>query len=280
MYFIQLNKPKFFYLFVALVVTFGFVSILVKAEEEYLTLPEKTFEVTSNKDINYPDRSSENDVFDYNAYKTNDHYVTHKNKTNKYKIQSDPLFNTQNEVTFNDLLMRASFIVLFLLGVFILAKFLFFRNSFDKPGNFLNYLTQKFNNSFSSSSNLKLIQSLMLVPGQCIYVIEVDSKKLLIGGTQQGGIQFLADLSKPTSDLSSGNELNFRQLEESQIQTKTKHVSEELSVPFSISKLCENGNEENKEKDFQNKHTFKRRINFRQTLLDNPDKMNSCTLNT
>ena len=59
MYFIQFKKPKLFYLFIALIITFGFVNLLVRAEEDYLTLPEKSIEVVNG-----------NEVFDYEGYRS------------------------------------------------------------------------------------------------------------------------------------------------------------------------------------------------------------------
>lgn len=275
MYFIQFKKPKLFYLFVAFIITFGFINLLVKAEEDYLTLPEKSFEVVNNNDRNsYSDSSSE--AFDSEGYRSTDGFENSKiNVKRKYKklnplIMSDSAFTGGQSVTFKDLVIRVALIVLFLLGVFFFVKMFMSRNRFDQAGSFFDNLAQKFSNKFSTSGEIKLIQTLMLTPGQNIYVVEVEGKRLLIGGTQQGGIQFLADLTE--SNVTSA--LDFRQIENLQTQNHTKHVPfnlmhespeptkslspKEIETPFVAQKVNDSNS---------SGQAFKRRVNFRQSLL-------------
>src|SRR3989338_7242671 len=64
--------------------------------------------------------------------------------------------------------------------------------------NFIQHIFNIFSRKLSEDSNecnLKLIQSLVLCPGQNLYVVEVFNKKILLGGTVQGGIHFLTDLT-------------------------------------------------------------------------------------
>lgn len=260
MYFIQFKKPKLFYLFIALIITFGFVNLLVRAEEDYLTLPEKSIEVVNG-----------NEVFDYEGYRSDNDSegskisVKRKSKKTNPLLISDSAFTGGQTLTFKDLAMRVTFIVLFLLVIYFAVKMYMSRNRFDQPGSFLDNIAQRFNNSFSGSSNssgLKLIQTLMLTPGQNIYVVEVEGKKLLVGGTQQGGVQFLADLTKTNINGS----LDFKQIEDFQNQNHTKHIPFNF-VAESLEPIKDLNPKEIETPFIPSKQAFKRRMNFRQSLL-------------
>jgi flagellar biogenesis protein FliO len=76
-------------------------------------------------------------------------------------------------------------------------------NLFDNPfqsnpaegGPFSTIMMPDNQNSVLNTKGLTMKQSLNLTPSQSVYVVEVDGKKLLMGCTQQGGVQLLADLS-------------------------------------------------------------------------------------
>lgn len=256
MFFIQYKKPTLFYLFVVLIISFGFINSFVNAEEDYLLLPEESLEVVNNSE-----------AFDSESYRSSDDYeesrTTPKRKSSKKTnplLISDSAFTSGRPVTFQELMTRVALIVLFLFGILIFVKMVMSKNRFDRPGNLFDNLAQKFNSTFSGFSNhqeLKLVQTLMLTPGQNIYMVEVEGKKLLIGGTQQGGIQFLADLTK--SDANGNGIIDFRQIEDLQIQTQNQNP--EKHMPFnSVNEPAE------PVKDLS-KQAFKRRVNFRQSLL-------------
>ncbi len=119
-------------------------------------------------------------------------------------ILKDSAFVADKNATFNGLVKQVVFIILFALISLALVKFLLSKNKFNQPGSLLDDLAQKVTGAFSGISNiqtLKLKQTLMLTPGQNIYLVEIESKKLLLGGTQQGGVQFLADLTEKADSL-------------------------------------------------------------------------------
>jgi len=76
-------------------------------------------------------------------------------------------------------------------------------NLFDNPfqsnpeeSNFLQSpIMPNGQNGVMNTKGLTMKQSLNLTPSQSVYVVEVDGKKLLMGCTQQGGVQLLADIS-------------------------------------------------------------------------------------
>ena len=260
MYFILLKRSKIFYLFLALVILFGFLSIFVKAEEDSLLLPPKSLEVSNTVDDeeNYYDS---NESTEYNLEKP---YT----KTKKLKNVDDSLFVAPEGTTLRDLFMRISFIVLMLFGVLLIIKVYLSRRQFGSPGNFLDSLTHKFASSFLPHSTLKLIQTMMLTPGQNLYMVEVEGKKLLLGGTQQGGIQFLADLN--SSNITSN--LDFKQIEE--YQNTMKHIPSEIIQEPKVA-MTDNSASNSLESPFtmikppHSTQMIKRRMNFKKSLLSN-----------
>lgn len=81
-------------------------------------------------------------------------------------------------------------------------------NLFDNPfqsnseeGNFLqSSIMPNGQSGVMNTKGLMMKQSLNLTPSQSVYVVEVDGKKLLMGCTQQGGVQLLADLSSQSNN--------------------------------------------------------------------------------
>lgn len=251
MYYVELKRIKFLSLIIILFFAFLFLSFSVRAEEELILLPDG--EQTVNNDF------SEDD----NLKST---IVRRKSRTGHEPFLRDSTFMpSNNNATFNALAGKVSLIVFILVGFLILIKLAMSRNQFGKPGSLLDELTQKIAGSFSNSSSLhglKLKQTLILTPGQNLYLIEVDGKKLLVGGTQQGGVQFLCDL---TQNILKNEKPDFKQVEES-----TMHTNE---IPFMTQDILSNKDlpDEVKQKivvnDLHNRQTFKRRTNFRKSLF-------------
>jgi hypoxanthine-guanine phosphoribosyltransferase len=112
------------------------------------------------------------------------------------------------------------------------------------------------------------------MPGQNLYLIEIDGKRLLVGGTQQGGVQFVADL---TQSMSKNEKLDFRQAEEYKIPSKSTidmalangMNSNNKETPFIAQDILENKNmpDEIKQNGLHGRQTFKRRTNFRKSLF-------------
>lgn len=209
-------------------------------------------------------------------------------------LLDDSVFASGNGVTLKGLITKVSLIVVALLIGLGLVKFFLARNKFDKPGSLLDEFTQKITGGFSSFSNvqgLKLKQTLILAPGQNVYLVEVEGKKLLLGATHNGGVQFLADLSpsnvgiglKP-APTSNASEASLVQIPKSHndVNNQFKHVDilarQEIENPFlSIESVKTketfetNGNnvsgmKQEIQKENKINHSLKRRTNFRQSL--------------
>ena len=267
MYYVELKKIKFFGLIVILFFAFSFLSFNVRAEDELVLLSDD--EQAASSDFSEDD-SQEHVI------------VKRKARANKMPSLHDRVFMpSSNNATFNGLVMRVSFIIFALLGFLILAKILMSRDQFGKPGSLLDELAQKLSSGFSGSpQGLKLKQTLILTPGQNLYLIEIDGKRLLVGGTQQGGVQFLTDLTQGTL---KNEKLDFKQIEEYQIspkaipdmalenkQTKYAEVASSPIVENPFMSQDTNLPDEIKQKvsNLHSRQTFKRRTNFRKSLFN------------
>ena len=211
-----------------------------------------------------------------------------KNKSFDTLELSDSYFVQQDkQPTFKDLLFKVSSIILFLLGILFIVK----STSNSKSANFSGFLgnlslMMKRNLLPPSEFNsLKLIQSLTLTPGQYIYLVEMNNKKILLGSTPQGGINYLTDLSQEVL-----KELDFKQIEFLQEQSKKQNDSDMSNIFVTEDKLPEvnekhekilnkasfdliNSTRENNiqksepPKIIRESQSFKRRTRFSQTLL-------------
>ena len=186
------------------------------AKDDYLSVSEE----------NYNDSNYEN-AFNYEDSQGNN-YI-------ERKPQEDRAFSTKKNITLGGLILRVSGIVLLLLGALFFVKVYLTRNNLLPQGNFLEELTQKLTNNFSTftPSMVKLKQSLILTPGQNIYLVEVEGKKLLLGGTHQGGVQFLADLSDKS--IAGGN-IDFKQIEEYQNNFGQNHSNVTYEIKPDVNK--------------------------------------------
>ncbi|MBI3590317.1 MAG: flagellar biosynthetic protein FliO [Candidatus Melainabacteria bacterium] len=263
-------------------------------------------DVSSEEDYS---NSDYNEVFDYESSKANDDSQNDRRKHSYHRRSplelQDSAFASDKGVTLKNLVMRVSLILLFLLGVLAAVKMLLSRGRFDQVGSMFDEFAQKFTGNFSGSLNpqgLKLKQTLMLTPGQSIYLVEIEGKKLLLGGTHQGGVQFLADLTQKNLQIDS---MSIRKSEEVQkelmpfqaikdsrnLNSQFKHAGmfsqEQAASPFfastmlSQSELEENSNESkellesvqseslktNGNGTLHQKQPLKRRTSFRQSLL-------------
>lgn len=183
----QFKRANFIYFIIAFILVFAFSGIFVKAQTDTLLPDEKNLDVNNAFTV---DSNNETADDEYNH-----------ESSNKDSFSPSSLSSGEENATFGGLVKKVSLIVLMLLGLLLIVKVFMGANRFGKPGSFLDELVQKVNGNFSSFSPLggmKLKQTLILTPGQNIYLVEVDGKKLLLGGTQQGGVQFLADLNQTT----------------------------------------------------------------------------------
>ncbi len=276
MYYVELRKIRYLTFLFSFIITFLFLTMPVMAEDELILLPED--EQTVNNDF------SEDNAFEKSTI------VKRKSRIKREPFLHDRVFTpSNNNATFNNLVMRVSLIIFALLGFLVFLKMFLSRNQFDKPGGFLDELAQKFTGSFSTSpQGLKLKQTLILTPGQNLYLIEIEGKRLLIGGTQQGGVQFLTDLAQNTS---KNEQLDFKQIEEYKIPSKplaetafsngiNKSVKENKQIssgtvienPFMAQDVLANKDlpDEIKQNvsNLHNRQTFKRRTNFRKSLFN------------
>ena len=201
-------------------------------------------------------------------------------------ILRDSAFIANKDETFSGLVKRVGIIICVLLVILAMAKFLLSKNKFGQPGSLLDELAQKVTGSFSGFSGLqtlKLKQTLMLTPGQNIYLVEIEGKKLLLGGTQQGGVQFLADLTG-----AEGKNLLIKHsvMNEEELRNQTNYVSNgqplkqfdfsknASDIPFSTQpQLAVKEPEQEIFEEITNqqsvtafKQPFKKRANFRQSL--------------
>ena len=271
MYYVELKKIKFLSIVVVLFFAFSFLSLNVRAEEELVLLPDDEQTVSSD----FSEDDTENRMI-----------VKRKSKIKREPSLHDSVFTPGNDSsTFNALLMRVSLIIFALVGFLVFIKLFMSRDQFGKPGSLLDELAQKFTGSFSGSSQgLKLKQTLILTPGQNLYLIEIDGKRLLVGGTQQGGVQFLTDL---TQNMLRNEKLDFKQIEEYKLPSK---ALTETAFANGFSKVSVNTATENpfmgepdtlenknlpdeiKQKaavaSLHNRQTFKRRTNFRKSLFN------------
>lgn len=142
----------------------------------------------SNPDLGY------DEIIDYETSTVNDESNSDKNLPEL----NDTVFTANKNATLGDLTIRVSLIVSILLVTLVLAKVFLSRDRFGKVGSILDEFAGKITGNYGSFANnqgLKLKQTLILTPGQNLYLVEIDGKRLLLGATHNGGVQFLADLT-------------------------------------------------------------------------------------
>ena len=195
MYLIELKKSKFVQSILVLVIVLSLLKISTKANE---IIDENSSEPEYSETLEDEDIASESNAVSIARVSRKQHV-----RNNTEKLIEAPIKTEKNNF-FNDLMSKISLIFLLLLSIFGVSKLFMSRNRFNQLGSFVDEFTQKFALNFTNfsnpnSSSLKLKQTLILTPGQNIYMVEIDGKKLLLGGTHNGGIQFLADLSDAQS---------------------------------------------------------------------------------
>lgn len=260
-----LNKKVF------LLVILFFICILpaVRAEVDTLLPDEKNIETDTS---NYSDTDIERVPNNSNAY-----IVKRQQKHLDEKLElQDSYFNHNGNITLSHLIGKVSLIVIVLLVLLFLTKLFLSRFSyqFDKPGSLLDNLTMKLNETFSASkvNGLKLKQTLILTPGQNLYVVEVDDHRLLLGGTHQGGVQFLADLSQSKAqeilDIKRIEGINGH-LQDTELQSHSVDNPFVLGAEHPVNEISHESTNHIQPNFTAIKHPLKRRTNFRQTLLSN-----------
>lgn len=184
------NKPRLTYLLFFLITAFLLFGSL-----------------SSNAASNYQG-SDYKELLDYkNLVAIDDFENDSGNKQNEQKKDllltesTDPAASSGVRLALIDVFIKGSSFLLILFGVLALVKLFISRNRFDQVGGFLDDIAQKFTSGNSSNSTgLRLKQTLALIPGQNLYLVEIKGKTLLLGGTNNGGVQFLADLTQREKD--------------------------------------------------------------------------------
>lgn len=189
---LSLKNFKLYCLSISLIISVNFLCKEIKAAD----LLER----------DYPE-SNYNEVFDYDNHKSISHPVkkTHRKLKNDPLVLQDSVFRNGGNVSINDLVLKVSMVSILLLTILGLVKIFVSRNRFSQVGSVLDEFAQKFSGSLSSFSGegLKLKQTLVLTPGQNLYLVEVEGKKLLLGATHHGGVHFLADMTSKNIKLNN-----------------------------------------------------------------------------
>ncbi len=283
MYYVEFKRTKLLIVSVILLFSISAFSFSVNAEEELVLLPDEEQTVSDYSD------EERVDVFSPKVKKRSN-IVRRTIRTRRNPAIQDKVFiSGNNSPTFNGLLTTVLLVIFALFSFLVLTKLFLSRDQFNKPGSLLDELAQKFTGGFSNSNGLKLIQTLILTPGQSLYLIEIDGRRILVGGTQQGGVQFVSDLSQGPLNAAK---LDFKQIEDYKISTNNSkdiasmngvHIGarenrlfkqvEANANPFNSEEanLEENLPDEIKQNVVNNnsisRQTFKRRTNFRKSLL-------------
>jgi flagellar biogenesis protein FliO len=254
----------------------------------------------------YKVNAADIDTSDYSAFEESsssetESYSPPATKSKRHFQKRDPLelsdstFNSSENNTFQALLFRVTTIVLILLMIFGVIKILANRRGVIQGNGFLEGLKDKFSGNLSAFTSqlggLTLKQSLILAPGQNVYLVEVDGKRLLLGATQYGGVQFLADLT--TKNESVGNKssiLSGKQIEEFQSQKKYNFLNhfpgnQSQKEAMQQTPFFESNSQASKEEPSQidmseqkvarefsvhsNRNSFRKKVNFKESLLRN-----------
>ena len=199
---------------------------------------EKKYKITE-EDSDY------DSTFNFDGFRGNHNSV---DKSATFKVA--PARSSREDIALNDLIFRIFLLAFISVGFLILIKVFLLKKRPEEEYNFsgMDFL----NNPFDSASNpgsqmgnllnaqgLTLKQSLNLTASQSVNLVEIDGKKLLIGCTQQGGVQLLADLSeyaKPLQEKDPDSE-NLLNLLKKLVKNEESVVVDEnkTSLPFSES---------------------------------------------
>ena len=246
------------------ITTFVFTYSL-RAEDELTFLPDEM--TTDSSDTGYYD---ENEKVQYRKIKRT-------SKRNKLDIPDKAFSDSSQTPTYGSLLSRIIFVVLFLVGALMLIKIFLSRERVGKPGSLFEEIAHKFSSGFSPNQSLKLKQTLILMPGQNLYVVEVEGKKLLLGGTHQGGVQFLADLTNQHNGSIHSSQFIPQNLSQEAngdllVELPTNSINErvEVETPFLENERLMNMETMQRQKVASLKNSkslLNKRSNFRQSLL-------------
>lgn len=288
MHFLQLSKSRLLSVMTFLVIFFILLNCFVRAEVDTLLPDEKNVDLTSNAVAVETNDTSGDSLYTFEQGEKEyppDEGESTVEENNNPLILSNSAFSSSEGITLKDLALRVFYIVLALIAFLVFVKLYLRANNLHLKGSnkFLDFIASKIQcnlTGISSASSMKLRQTLMLIPGQNLYLIEVDGKNLLIGGTHEGGVQFLANvtdqplaqngvtlpvIAEPNSNFNL-NEI----LKDEELLNKQKYndlfSNSYTESPFLSSKEPQSNLQGKVKSDF-NKKPFKRRTNFRQSLL-------------
>ncbi|GEM_PF-2663663 len=205
------------------------------AKDDYLSVSERVSDSQLGNELSSESSNDSDYESAFNDYKD----LKERRVKGNSLLLSDSAFSNKKNISLVGLISKVSMVVIALLGILFSVKFYLTRNNLLPQGGFFEELTQKltqqFTNNFSTLTPnvVKLKQSLILTPGQNIYLVEVEGKKLLLSGTHQGGVQFLADLSDKA--ISNGN-IDVKQIEEYQNNFGQNHNNVTYEIKPDINK--------------------------------------------
>ena len=266
--------------------------------------------------IDYEDRSEQEELVEVPA-RSHSKIKSKRTNTSSYLRSNIPVIeaeedllveeNEKSKLTLIDLIYRILLMLVVLVSVYLISKAMVEKtiakgDSFfnEKPG-FFNGFPEQFSGCFTNMANLKLKQMINLNKGQNLYLVELDGKKILLGGTHQGGIQYVADLTEEASEnhmaLSNSNQTPFfldavsrrqeyiskpvvnQSVELPKVEELTapqehpfKNVAEHMSVieqarDSEKSHEIASNNDLEKQRSKRRLRPFKRKVSFRQSLI-------------
>lgn len=164
--------------------------------------------IVENK-YDYEAESSYDSTFDFDGFrnKNNSSEIKYLDKKPKALFAS-----SREDIALNDLVFRIFMLAFISVGFLVLIKLFLLKKAPEQEFNFsgMDFLNNPLDISgkpnpqmgnLLGAQGLTLKQSLNLTASQSVNLVEIDGKKLLIGCTQQGGVQLLADLTEVAKPL-------------------------------------------------------------------------------
>lgn len=240
------SKTKFILLMALLTVLFSTLTLKSSAYEDVAYSDDAVSKIIEKK-YDVEEENNYDSTFDFDGFRVKHNPVS--SSSANFKVA--PASSSREDIALNDLIFRIFLLAFISVGFLILMKIFLLKKKL--PEQEFNFSGMDFlNNPFDSASKpggqmgsllnaqgLTLKQSLNLTASQSVNLVEVDGKKLLIGCTQQGGVQLLADLSesaKPLQEKDPESE-NLLNLLKKLVKNNEEPVVDEnkSSLPFSES---------------------------------------------
>lgn len=203
----RLSEKKFILLTALLVGCLFTLNLKSNAYEDSVYSDDPGSKIVEKK-YDTEDESNYDSTFDFDGFRNKQNSVSSASAT--FKVA--PARSSREDIALNDLIFRIFLLAFVSVGFLILVKIFLMKKSPEQEYNFsgMDFLNNPFDSAAKSGSQvgnllnaqgLTLKQSLNLTASQSVNLVEIDGKKLLIGCTQQGGVQLLADLSESAKPL-------------------------------------------------------------------------------